>query len=166
MEDSKFGQYQDVDIDINNASSYKDIFLRQLSKIISEGSKEMRGGYTSHFESKNGTIKEQYTPDSRETYCNSILSFVQLLKPKFDKDTKKICNDFDNALKELQDDFIKKSSTEETIILCESFYEDIKDKLLLEEYRMRKLQLFRDLFDNINKWLKKVNWLEIGDETY
>jgi len=93
----------------------------------------------------NGDVKETYIPDSREVFCNTCMSLAFLINPVLDKRTREIYNDVIKELGELEEEFLKNTKAEETIVLGESFYEG-NDKILLEQYNNMKVKIYQKLF--------------------
>jgi len=164
MKDNNEG---DDDIEFNTKSStFKDVVMEQIRATTKSYGKEMRGGYTNTFVDKDGNTKESYIEDAREVFCNNCLCLAQLLIPKHDKPMTKFYEEFKPQIEKLKDDFLKNSSVKESIILGFDFYVDMADKILLEEYRMKKLELHKDLFVEVNMLLGRMNWGEISGGTF
>jgi len=162
MEDPK-KRDDDDDIEFSGKpSTFQYVLMEQLRITTRSYGREMRGGYINSFEDKHGNIRETYIEDAREVFCNCCLCLSQLMIPKYDKLMEKFYNEFKPRIDELKKNFLENSSVKETIILGFDFYEDDKDKILLEKFRMKKLELHRELFVEINKLLGRKNWGELG----
>ncbi len=162
MDDNTIGE---VEIS-NTGDSFKDVVMSQLRKITNFFNTEYRGGYYSTIETKNGNEKEVYVQDSREVLCNSIHCLALILRPKFEKAMQEYFPIFETKLKKLSDVFIEATSCEEEVILGEGFYENVKDKILLETYRNKKLALYIELFDMLSKELSAKNYLSFMGGTF
>ena len=156
----------DIEISPGGGNSFKDIVMSQLRRVTQLSSTEFRGGYYTLVPTKAGVDREVYVQDSREVFSNAVYALALLLKPKFDAEMDNSFKTFNNKLKDRQDDFMKKSSVEEEVILGESFYDKEEDKILLETYRNKKLKLHLSLFAEISRQLSRVNYMELGGDTF
>lgn len=156
----------DQEIDLGNEGlSFQEIALRQFSECAKCLSVELRGGY--HFYSKEGDSgKEIYVPDTREIASNSIFTFALLCLPKFNKDMKKKYDTFKGQLTKLSKKFIKDTSVEETVVLCSDHYETEPDRMLLEEFKISKLNLHIKLFADLSQFAHDKNYFGIGGGTF
>ena len=157
---------EDIEMSPGGGNSFKDILMSHLRRVTQLSSVEFRGGYYSTVPTKSGVDKEIYVQDSREVFSNAVYVLALLLKPKFDKEMEKSFGTFNTKLQERQKEFIKKSSVEEEVILGESFYDDEKDKILLETYRNRKLKLHLALFAEISNQLARINYMELSGDSF
>ena len=157
---------EDLEINPSGGNSFKDIVMAQLRKVTQLANVEWHGGYYTSTTTKSGQEKEIYIQDSREVFSNGVYILTLLLKPKFDKDMDTALTNFNTKLKKRQDEFIKKSSPNEEVILGESFYTTDEDKILLETYRNKKLKLHLSLFSEISKQLARLKYMELGGGTY
>jgi len=148
-----------------HAESFNDVLFPHLRRITLLASVEMRGGYYATVTSKTGTEKKVYISDTRENYSQAVLCLAHISIHKFDKKMKEYYKKFQKELKELKADFIKSSSVNERVILGEGFYRNPKDQVLLEEYRVMKLEMFQNLFEELNRLFGRKNWMEIGSAT-
>ena len=146
-------------------SSFKEIVMEHLRRITTLYSCELRGGYYSTLKTKGGEEKEYYVEDSREALENAIYCLTQLLIPKFSNTTKTFFDEFEKQYEKLKQDFLKKTSLSETEVLGEGYYSD-EDKVLLEEYKIKKLNLYKGLFAELIKLLASKNYLEAGEEVF
>ncbi len=156
----------DIEISPGGGNSFKDIVMSQLRRVTQLGSTEFRGGYYSTVPTKSGVDKEIYVQDSREVFSNAVYTLALLLKPKFKKDMNTAFTNFNDKLKERQKGFMGKSSIDEEIILGESFYDNEKDKILLETYRNKKLRLHLSLFAELCKELGRLNYMELSGDSF
>lgn len=159
-------QNDTIDISPPGKVSYKDIVIGQFLKCSVFCNVEFRGGYWTRMSTKDGGSKLFYNPDTRDVLCNALYSLSFLLLPKFDETMKKYFKEHKRLLKLLQDEFMKASSVDENIILGESFYTKAEDKVSLEEYRQKKLQLFLSLFSALSELLARLNYLELMGGTF
>ena len=149
----------------SKTSSFKEITMMHLTRITKLSSCELRGGYYYTFTTKSGEEKEYYVEDSREALENSIYCLAQLTISRFTKDMAKTFKEFEEERETLKQVFLDKTSLTETEVLGESYYED-KDKILLEEYKIKKLNLYKNLFTELVKMLAAKNYLEVGEEMF
>ena len=152
----------DLDISPGSGNSFKDIVIAQLRRVTILSSTEFRGGYYTVVTNKKGEEKEMYVQDTREVYSNAVYTLALLFQPKFDKKMEGVFTTFKEKVKVIGDDFINKSSEEEEVILGESFYTNIKDKVLFETYRNKKLTLYISLFSYLCLELARLKYMEIG----
>jgi len=153
-------------LDGMEGASFKEIVMIQLKNVTTLGNVEFRGGYYTIQETKQGTEKEVYVQDTREVFGNAVHTLAYLLRPKFDDKMTKAWNNFNKKMKVIKNEFIEKSTPDEEVILGESFYEDPKDKILLETYKMKKLRLHQNLFSAVSKQLARINYFEMIGGTY
>lgn len=112
--DDRFGQKLD----------FNTIIMRQIDKVRTAGSVEWMGGYWERkpysISGMSGAMSEEYVPDTREVYINSVDVLFDLLLPYFD-------DVFDKEFKDLEQ---KKEKT------LEEKYDEIKHqyKVVDEEY--------------------------------
>ena len=155
-----------MEVSFGRGNSFKEIVMFMLHKVSNLACVEMRGGYYTTAESKQGTEKEIYVQDTREVFINGVKILKSLVLPKFDKEIKEKYIKIEEKLRQIKKIFIDASSIEEEVILGEGFYEDPNDKVLLETYKQMKLELYMELFEEISKLLSRLNYLEIGGATY
>ena len=149
----------------NRTSSFKEIIMEHVRRLTKLSSCELRGGYYSTFKTKGGEEKEYYVEDSREALENAIYCLSQLLIQRFNGDMKKKFKHFEDTRKKIKQEFLKASSIEEVEVLGEAFYND-DDKILLEQYKIKKLWLYKLLFTDLIKLLAAKNYLEVGEEMF
>jgi hypothetical protein len=121
--------------------SYKDIVLRQLSRVVSKCSEEMRAGvliYSTTPHQSQQVIR--YLGDTRKELVNSLDTLHDLLLPKFDS-----------------------TMTKNTKKVYEELIELKKEKLTPEEAQDKKLSIYRKLFQEICLFLERFGWLESSD---
>lgn len=156
MEESKDIQFVDADSPYlggqDKKLTFKLIVLEHLRRIATFASKEMRGGYWQDRTKIVGGMsltEHFYVPDSREEYSNAINYFSDILSPHFDGEMKqaeeKINKDLDKAYK---DSFNKA--------------DDEKKKFDMQAYRNKKAELKRQLFRDLNSFLYRKKYLELG----
>ena len=146
-------------------STFKEILMDHLRRITKLYSCELRGGYYSTLTTKGGEMKEYYVEDSREALENAIYCLAQLLIPKFDKNTVAYFEEFQKQLIELKQKFMEKTNLKESEVLGESYYNE-EDKVPLEEYKIKKLDLYKKLFTKLIKLLSAKNYLEVSEEMF
>ena len=88
------------------AKTYEQIVLEQISRCVSEGSKEMVGGYFREKATRMG-IQEIYVPDQRQVYLQCIMSLYDLLLPFFDDIMNEYLKTFNNQLINIKESKIK-----------------------------------------------------------
>ncbi len=158
-------QYQDADSYMPGAKkeklSFKDIILGHVKTIGSHSSVEFRGGFYLSVLTKAGDERQIYIPDTRETFSNSVIYLHSLLHAHFDKEMTKVSNEFIKRKREYEDEFMKKSTVEESVILGDVYYKTDGDKILLEEFRQRKLKLCIILFRQLCDFLYRKKYLEV-----
>lgn len=143
--------------------SFLEIVMIQLGKVVESMNCEFRGGYYTKTEDKNGELIMIYVPDTRETFSNGLFALTLLIKPKFGKDNK-MMEDFKQHninLATIEKEFLDASSPNEEVVLGEAFYDNTKDKILLETYKNKKLILYLKLFARLSEFLSKKNYFEM-----
>ncbi len=149
----------------SKTSSFKEITMLHLTRITKLSSCELRGGYYSVFTTKSGEEKEYYVEDSREALENAIYCLAQLTISRFTEKMRKNFDEFEKTRETLKQNFLDKTSINETEVLGESYYEE-RDKILLEEYKIKKLNLYKKLFTQLVMMLAAKNYLEVGEEMF
>lgn len=154
MNNHNFDEFQFEDAETyrggyDDKISFKMIVLMQLKKIGQNANCEFRGGYWQEkaVPLPNGQMKitEEYIPDTREIYSNSIEYLHDILRPHF-KMNKKVRVASDKAKEELKK-------------LMEQYMKDGKfteqEKL---EFRDKRIVICRELFVALNGFLEDVNY--------
>ncbi len=157
-------QETEVNIDVKGGS-FKEIVMIHLSRITLLSSVELRGGYFTITDTKEGSTKEIYIGDSREALSNAIYCLAQLLIPIYDTDMTEAFTKFKTDNAELKAAFLDKTKLDDTEVLGEGYYED-KEKPILETYKITKLNLYRELFTDLSKLLSRKKYLTMGGNTY
>jgi len=85
--------------------TYEMIVLGQIRVCATEGNKEMRGGYYHDKQTQRGIVQE-YIPDQRQIYINSIKTMHDLLLPFFDAEMEKDYKKFEEDISKI-DSFIE-----------------------------------------------------------
>lgn len=89
------------------AVTYEQIVLKQIDRCITEGSKEMSGGYWKDVETSKGA-KQIYVPDQKQIYLQSIDSLYDVLLAHFDPMMVQADDEFHDLIKNIKDDKITK----------------------------------------------------------
>lgn len=141
----------------------KMIAMKQLLVIASLSSVEFRGGYwlKKVIFTKNGQeiIERTYIPDTREQYANAVNVLHDLLIPRFDDEMKKLSQEINDDLSNLREKTLKATKSKEAVILSTDSYSE-SDKNIIELYRFDKLQLQRELFQELSRFLSRINYME------
>ena len=152
--------------------SFRYVVLKHLMKITLLGSVEFRGGYwqqKTKVSKEGGSYTEKvYIPDTREEYGNAINVFYDLLIPHFDSEMVKKGDEINKSMDELRIKCIDATSLDETkilgtkkedtAILSMDTYEG-KDRRVIEAYRFAKCRAIRSLFQELSKFLKRIDYL-------
>lgn len=138
--------------------------MEQFERLIMAHNVEFRGGFYMQASTMTGETREIYVPDTREVFCNTCKALAILIQPSFTKETKEKCKDILEKLEDLMKKFLEATSVKESIVLGESFYQEAKDKILLEEYNNTKVALYQELFEvltyefkNHRYWVKSTS---------
>jgi len=120
---------------------FREIVLRQLQKVITNMSQEMRSGFWLY---SSGNInmtsqKTRYVGDSRKELRASIDTLHDILQPKFDKPMKEKSEKAYSTYSELVSD--SKPNQEESLWI-------------------EALKIYRELFQAICFFLERIGWLE------
>ena len=158
--------YKQVEINTQGGMSYKEIVMLHFQNIARLFNCEFRGGFYRTFTTNKGDEMQIYVEDTRERLCNSILGFALLLKPRFDKKMKRKFIILKIKEKELKKQFLKETSIEEKTVLGENYYEVTNDKVLLEQYKHQKLDLYIGLFEELSILMSKLKYLEMVGGTF
>jgi len=141
--------------------TFKSIALSFFKKCGEALAVEQRGGFYG-VQKTNDNIVEIWIPDAKEVSCNTIQTLFLYLKPYLNDEELKEFLEILEMVNGLEQDFIKKSSVDEDIILSEAFYDNPKDKILLETMKQKRLIQYKDLFLLMSGFMKKKNYFEIG----
>ena len=127
---------------MNGEFGFKEIVLRQLQKVVTNMSQEMRAGFWIYSQSSpaENSQKVRYIGDSRKELKQSIDTLHDLLLPKFDNEMKK---ESDSIYKQIEEWDIECSKKEKAI-----------------EGWNKKLKLYRTLFQQLCFFLERLGWLE------
>lgn len=155
----------DIEFD-PKAGTFKELVMLHFNRVVKFMSVEFRGGYFTIVPSKEGDDKEIYIPDTREIYSNAVLALALLLIPRYDKDMEKEYKEYNENITKITTTFIDASAPTEEIVLGDSFYDNEKDRLLLETYKQQKLQHHLLLFKACSELLGRKNYLDIGGKTF
>jgi len=128
--------------------------LEQWERVILAHNVEFRGGFYMQT-SVAGELKEMYVPDSREVFCNTCEALAILILPASDKRFAEQYEGIKQELKELNDKFLDETSVNETIVLGEAFYQKEEDKILLEEYNNKRVEVYRKLFKALSEEFRR-----------
>ena len=125
----------------NEETTFKSLILNHLQRILELSKQEFRGGQTRtvlHGNWKEITIE----PDVRRQMSQAIEFLSFLLQPYYDDEMKKKSDEIEKKRKEN----IKK-------------YGDGKGKFDRDDFRVQKLSLMKDLFENLCIFLQRVEIL-------
>lgn len=149
-----------------NKKSFAMLALEQFERLILFSNVEFRGGFYMIAQDSKGMAKEIYVPDSRDVFCNCCFSLALLMKPKFTKPMEAAYASIIEKLNAIKKDFIDKSSEDEDVILGESFYDNEKDKILLEQYKQKRLNIFLRLYSEISLEMQRHKYFQLigGDD--
>lgn len=143
--------------------SFRMIVMWYVKKILDLAAKEFRGGYwQTKLRTGSGmatATEKVYIPDSREEYCNAIDALYDLCLPWLKENQYLEMQDINKELEGLREAFIEATKADETEVLCDDFYQG-EDKVLLEQYKFKKLRLHRELFQKVNMFLKDQNYFQ------
>ena len=120
--------------------TFKDIVFDQLHKILELSCDEFKGGYTQK-QIKGNYVEEVYVPDARKRISQAIEFFSFLLQPKYDKDMKS------------KSEGIKKK-------IEENLKEYADEKISRERFMINKLNLMKNLFEELNFLLAEKDYLK------
>lgn len=116
----------------------KSIVLKTIEKILDLSAEEFRGGYQERIYSGN-TFTDKYIPDSRKKIIQVIEYLCSLVKPRFDKTMKEKYRSIMERQEKNYNDFANKNN---------------------EQYIINKLNLMRELFDDINEFFERMNYFK------
>lgn len=146
------------------ATTFKDILLEHVKRITKLSSVELRGGFWTVMEDKDGKIKRIYIPDTREALCNSVYCLNSLMENKIEKYKEQI-KTVKSELENLKKSFLDYTKIKETEVLGEDYYRG-EEKTHYEEYKIKKMELYRKMFTWLCMELSSKNWGEIGGRAF
>lgn len=145
---------------------FKEMVMMQFNKVNTFCNVEFRGGFYTKGVNKAGEEKDYYVQDTREVFGNACFSLALILQPRFSDEMKTVFKAHLAAADKIKKDFIDASSTDEKVILGDSFYENEKDKILLEEYKNKRLDLNLRLYAQLSKEMSNKNYFQVLDATF
>jgi len=123
---------------------FRELSMRQLSKVMTCMSQEMRPGFWIYSQSTNQQPQRlRYVGDSRQEFFNSLNVLHDVLKPKFDVVVKEKSKEIYEKIKALREETLKKQS-----------------KSSIEDYYEKKIEIYRELFQELCEFLDRLGWLE------
>lgn len=130
----------------NENYGYKEIVLRQLQRVVTNGSQEWRNGFwVYNAPAANMTpMKVRYVGDSRKEFKNSLDVLHDLLQPKFDETMTQESEEAYKTFYELHTKYLNKQVSEEE----------------RGTYWDTTLKIYRGLFQKICLFLERYGWLE------
>lgn len=145
----------EISIDIK-ATSIKDIAMEHFRRITRLSSVELRGGFWMVQKEDNGEKKMVYVEDTREVLSNAILCLAYLIQHKFDKKMEKGFENYKEKYEERKKLFLKATKINDNQVLGEGYYKDGEEKKKLEEFKIEKLLIHQELFEDICLFLGRV----------
>jgi len=145
---------QDQIIDAENYRSpdkftFKEIVMRQLQRVVTNMSQEMRAGFWIYNQASNlQTQKNKYVGDSRKELLQSVNVLHDLLLPKFDDTMKEKSEAINKEFSSLYETNNKQSSEATKLA-----------------YWNKALKIYRSLFQELCFFLEREGWLEQTDIT-
>lgn len=131
----------------NKAYGFKEICLQQVQRVVSIGTKEMKGGFWIYSHQPNmNPEKIRYIGDSRKEYSQGIEVLHDILLPKFDNEMKEQAEKLEN---EILESFKSYNEQEE------------RGKPVSKEFWRVRLSLYRQLFQQLCLFLNRIGWLEV-----
>lgn len=130
----------------NEGLGFKDICMRQLQRVVTNMSQEMRQGFWIYSQAhpQMTAQKTRYIGDSRKELQQSINVLHDLLLPKFDKDMTSHSEKIYNEINDWHNKWLNKEVNEK------------------EEgnYWQGSLKIYRKLFQQLCLFLERLGWLE------
>ena len=142
------------------------IILQHLKKIGTYASVEFRGGFWNRKPHPNSNLNitvDEYVPDTREVYSNSIEYLYDLLYPHFDNEMKEAGKKTDAELdKAFKDSTVTKEASREDRDAKQGeklrrFFDSDTDK---GSFRNERLILCRKLFRELSCFLKRQDYFK------
>ena len=128
--------------------SYKEICMKQFSKVVNNLSQEHRSGFWIYSDNPNtAPRKTRYIGDSRKEIKNSIDCLHDILQPRFDKTMKE---QSESLYKEIVEVLTKDKDNDEE-----------KDENPIWK---SVFKVYRKLFQQICLFLERLSWFESSDE--
>ncbi|MHC4293946.1 MAG: hypothetical protein ACYSTX_06585, partial [Planctomycetota bacterium] len=150
------------EIEFGAGEGFREIAMNQLYACIKHSNVEFRGGFYTHMVTKDGTEKEIYTPDTRDSYCNSIYALALIVIPRFDSEMNKKWEKYHEVKKEIIEEFHHKTNHQAEVVLGEVFYESVSDKVALETLREKLLKLHHMLLKELSLLFSRKNYFGMG----
>jgi hypothetical protein len=154
--------FESNEIEFGSGEGFKEIAMNQLYSCVRLSNVEFRGGFYTSITTKEGVEKEQYTPDTRDTYCNSVYALALIVMPRFDKEMTPKWKLYVEVKEKIQEEFHTATGHKAEVVLGEIFYEDLKDKISLEVYREKNLKLHHILLKEISLLYARRNYFGMG----
>jgi len=128
--------------------SYPLLAVEQYERVLLSHNVEFRGGFYMQTQNNLGNI-EIYVPDTREVFCNSCHALAILTRGSMSKAALQKYEDIKLQLADNERWFMELSSVDEEIVLGESFYDKTEDKILREQFILKKVKIYQLLFELI-----------------
>lgn len=125
---------------------FRDIILQHIKKILEISTLEFRGGYDKKV-FVGSIVYDEYIPDTRKCYIQSVESLSDVLHPYFDKPIQKIYNDIMKKINSITDNIKKKEKSGDLT------------ELEIKTFTLEKLELCRRLFRELNFLLYRKKYL-------
>lgn len=154
--------FEASEIEFGGGAGFREIALTQFHTCIRHSNVEFRGGFYTHVVTKEGTEKEQYTPDTRDSYCNAIYALALVVLPRFDDKMIKRWEIYKQTKDAILDEFHEKTQNQADVVLGEVFYEDEKDKIALETLKVKNLKLHHLLLESLSQLFDRKNYFGMG----
>ncbi len=136
----------------NDPISWREIVLEHLRKILECSRTEFRGGFTTT--SGNNPPIYTYVPDTRDTYCNAVLSLSDVLLPFFDKKMEKASEEVEKKIG------ITMKHDVEFLEIRNIQNQNMAKKQFKSFSSRAKLDLCRQLFRELNLLLNRIDYLK------
>lgn len=137
------------------------IVLEQVRRLTRLYSREMRGGYWQNRTVRQGDTSANtlvYVPDTREELCQAIQCLHDILLPYFDEEVENNLKDIEAALITAEQECIAATSADDTFVMSSDNYSK-EDKLIVEQYKHKKLDLYRHVFRELSRLLNRKHYL-------
>ena len=144
-----FGDPENYRSDADGKMTPNEIILRQIQQIGRNANVEFRGGYWNKkvVPMQGGVTKivEEYIPDTRDIYSNSVEFLQDFLHPNLGGEFKKASDEYDKAIETMREEYLKDGK----------FTDDEK-----MQFKERRLRLAKKLFRSMCSFLNEENFGE------
>lgn len=164
MDESVYVGAEEWKGDKQGNTTFNDLLFEHIRRILIAQSIEMRGGFwITKTKTSHGTTTQErsYVPDTRETFGGTVDALHDLALPHFDKKMQEVAKKINDSLEQIKKGCLNKTEANDKEIMSSDFYKGKgDDKIIVEEYRFKKLRLKRQMWQELSLLLKRLHYFK------